>query len=154
MANPVTHALFALALYGTVAGLLAQASMPIVAFLAALVSLLPDAEIGADRGRSPLGHSLGSAGFTLLAAVSTLAMAVLAGALSPPLSIALLGAAGLGLGSHLLLDAFSGPGIWTFPRAGAWRRIRLGTPRNSSGRLDLIVSGLSLAALLMLTLIR
>lgn len=152
MANLLVHALFALALSSISASLVGEGPLSGGAFVAAFVALLPDVELGRGGRRTPYGHSLAYTALWILVALSGLSVAthlgVLPGSRIMPLFFALL----VGLGSHLLLDAFSGPGIFSWPsKGGKWGRIRL-----LQGRVlntDLLATGLSGGTLLLLLVV-
>lgn len=153
MANLVAHGLLALAVHSGLWGVLTGEPLTAYAFLCALSALLSDLEVGMHHGRSPVGHSLGYAMLYVLIAGALLLGLATAGVLPLGSVVPISVAVGLGLASHLLLDALVGPGIWGLPRPSGWSRIRFGKREGSFGRIELGVSTLSASVLLLVVVL-
>ncbi len=119
------------------------------AFLAALVALLPDLDQDEREARSPYGHSVGYGIVYVLLSLSGLSFVQMLGLITSTAAVSLGLAIGVGLGSHLLLDALVAPGIFSFPRGGEWDRLSL-SGKVVVKKIDLLVSSLSAAFLLSL----
>lgn len=154
MANLLAHATFALALLSVSTSLLQGTPLTVHGFYAALVALLPDAEV--HRGtasRTPYGHSLAYGLLWALLLLSALTLAARAGLVPVDSLWLLLYACLTGLASHLFLDALTEPGTFTRRHERErWGRIALlGRPWVS--RLNLLVSGLSVGTILALLVV-
>lgn len=154
MANLLSHALFALALFSIPSSLLYGTPLTSYGFAAALASLAPDLERrGAAVWRTPYGHSVAYGLLWALLTPSILSVAAWT-SLLPPWSLHLLIGAWLtGLASHLLLDALREPGIFTWPLAdGHWGRFAAFRRRRTQG-LNLVVSSFSIGTILTLAIL-